>query len=979
MTQKKEEFLDIKQFFYRIASNWLLFILSILLCLAIAFGFNRYTKNIFKVSSTILFEDQSNISSISAAEAIYSNDPFQRSSKNIIANKIYEINSYPLIYQTLNDLNYDIEYYLVGNIKVSETYQSPFTVKVYSDKEKILNRSFKLTHLNDKKFRLYNKSLDIDSEFSYNQKINFLGAIIKISRNINFATKESELPSCVVKFKELQNLTKKYQSDLSFTQEQKKSSIVKIDLKCFHELKGVNFLNKLTENFIQNEVNSKNLSSIKTVEFIKKQLFDMQDSLEIIENEIQLFKERNGLADVSVKAQGIYSQLNEIESKINILKSEKEYLSYLSSYIQSESKLEQIKIPPSTIDENSSIRTLIKDLIEVQFNRSLLVEAGKLKNPAVKLYDRTTNQIISSLNEAIFTSNTTLDIEIKRNNKIIKELNSEINKLPEIERELLKIQRVQTINENIYTFLLRKKSEADITSSSNIADTRVLEPAVYFDKNPFLPNKSQNYLLALLAGFVIPLIFFLILDILNDKILSRFDLDKHSTIPVLGIIGTNRSGFNLLSKQSPKSVVYEGFRAIRSNLNFKIENNKNMFVEPSYSRYKYISISKDDVIKTIPIDNNEIFQTYQTNLDDGLYSNPNKYEILHVLIDNKISDDPESPKIEEEIYDELKRGASFENVISRYDVSSESKDNLGYMGKFILEDLPAAFSSVILTLQVGQISEPFISKRGIHIISLKSIEKGDIEDYDNIKLKLEKEIKTEKGSKKYYNLIDEITDAIYSGNNDLLYFSELLQSDIKESQKISVNNGQGVFSYPHVREELFKINNTKEDNITPPIFITEDRFILCQMIESIEQQQISLKEARPLLLKILTNKNAKEKLSITLEESRDNLNAGLKTLDKTFKLFSGTTDSVEVDNDLKNIFFNSNPTIGYQISALPNNKMVLFNIKSINLPSEQAKDENYRDFVSFSRNTTSESDFDRFYKMFRDASEIEIRESLYEN
>ena len=75
MTQKKEEFLDIKQFFYRIASNWLLFLLSILLCLAIAFGFNRYTKNIFKVSSTILFEDQSNISSISAAEAIYSNDP----------------------------------------------------------------------------------------------------------------------------------------------------------------------------------------------------------------------------------------------------------------------------------------------------------------------------------------------------------------------------------------------------------------------------------------------------------------------------------------------------------------------------------------------------------------------------------------------------------------------------------------------------------------------------------------------------------------------------------------------------------------------------------------------------------------------------------------------------------------------------------------------------------------------------------------
>ena len=143
-----------------------------------------------------------------------------------------------------------------------------------------------------------------------------------------------------------------------------------------------------------------------------KQLFDMQDSLDIIENKIQLFKEKNGLTDVSVKAQGIYSQLNDIESKVNILKSEKEYLNYLSKYIQSENKLERIKIPPSTIDENSSVRTLIKDLIDVQFNRSLLVEAGKLKILLSSCMIELT-QIISSLNEAIFTSNTTWILKLK--------------------------------------------------------------------------------------------------------------------------------------------------------------------------------------------------------------------------------------------------------------------------------------------------------------------------------------------------------------------------------------------------------------------------------------------------------------------------------------------------------------------------------------------------------------------------------------
>ena len=581
---KNDELFEIKKFFFRIRNNWLIFTLSTFICILIALAFNRYSSNIYKVSTTVLFDDQQSFSS-NAAEAIYSNDLFQKSPKNLIANKIYELSSYPIIFQTLDDLNFDIEYYLVGNIKNSITYDTPFKVIVVNNKNKLLNRTFKITYVDEKVFNLSNKKLKINKNFLYGKKINLLGSNLKVVKNVDFISKNSEPTACLVKFKSLQKLTKKYQTNLKFAQEQKKSSIVKIDLKCLDEKKGVIFLNKLTENFIKNEINKKNLSSQKTILFIDNQLNNMRDSLENIENKVKVFKQNNGLTEISVTAQNLYDKLNIYEKKILSIKNYNEYLSYLSSYLESMVNLDEIKIPPNELNENSLIRKLINDLIDVQFQKSLLVRSGQIKNPAVLQYERASLQIVSNLKENIILSLNNNKQELREVNEQKILIENEINELPKIEKELLEINRIKSINENIYTFLLRKKSEIDISASSNIADTKILESAVFFNKKPIIPNKNQNILLATFLGFIFPLLFFLFFDLFNDKILSRFDIEKLSSIPILGIIGRNNNINNLLSKINPKSMIFEGFRAIRSDLSSLLEemNGKIVLITSSIS------------------------------------------------------------------------------------------------------------------------------------------------------------------------------------------------------------------------------------------------------------------------------------------------------------------------------------------------------------------------------------------------------------
>ena len=59
-------------------------------------------------------------------------------------------------------------------------------------------------------------------------------------------------------------------------------------------------------------------------------------------------------------------------------------------------------------------------------------------------------------------------------------MEEELGDIPQVERELLSIERLQSISENIYVFLLQKKHEAEITAAGAEPDIQVLSPAVYF-------------------------------------------------------------------------------------------------------------------------------------------------------------------------------------------------------------------------------------------------------------------------------------------------------------------------------------------------------------------------------------------------------------------------------------------------------------------------------------------------------------------
>ena len=116
----------------------------------------------------------------------------------------------------------------------------------------------------------------------------------------------------------------------------------------------------------------------------------------------------------------------------------------------------------------------------------MLLDGGQINNPAISQYNRQIKQLVLNLKEAINLSKSTNNLLISDyKNRIIK-MEASLGDIPKVERELLSFERLQSISENIYIFLLQKRAEAKITSSSIITDVKVLEPSIYFSKIPVI-------------------------------------------------------------------------------------------------------------------------------------------------------------------------------------------------------------------------------------------------------------------------------------------------------------------------------------------------------------------------------------------------------------------------------------------------------------------------------------------------------------
>jgi tyrosine-protein kinase Etk/Wzc len=228
-------------------------------------------------------------------------------------------------------------------------------------------------------------------------------------------------------------------------------------------------------------------------------------------------------------------------------------------------------VPSSLGLQDPTLNTLVANYNQAQIERKSLLENAPPGNVAVKQQTQLIEKLRLNILENIKNIKAGISNAIGNLQSTSNAAQSQIRLLPEKQQLLEEIQRQLSGKLAIYNSLLEKREESAIILASTISNIKVLQDASV-NNYPIKPNRRNAQLLAILIGIVLPTLFIFVLEILNDKVTTRFDIERLTTATILGEVGHSYNKDALVVTNNNRGVVSEQFRILRSNLQYVLNH-----------------------------------------------------------------------------------------------------------------------------------------------------------------------------------------------------------------------------------------------------------------------------------------------------------------------------------------------------------------------------------------------------------------------
>ena len=572
--------IDIKRYVSMFLSNWYWFATTLFIAVTLAYGINRYSQQVFSVSSTLLIKDDqpgnmnNNVSSVIPGGDIF------RSQQNL-KNEMGILKSFSLNYRVMKEMkDFHVVYIGVGKrgIVESRMYKTcPFKVVYDSLEHQLINYKVNVEILSDEKYRIkLNGHLDFKQDMKFGERFSKYGLNFIIER------KNAKDPvyyldgsnSYFFYFEDPASLASRYRAELTVAPVEKEASLVTLSVTGFVPAQEADYLNKLMDVYIRYGLDNKNQTADSTIKFIDGQLKVILDSLDIAEEKLERFSMVNSFMDLSREGALIQSKLEKYENEKTGFDLQLQYYNYLSEYLNIKNAGGTIISPSVMGITDQVLYRLVNELSVIQKEQENFGFNINDNQPAHLLMDRQMEEAREALRENVKNGIANLKSLIVESDRKISEVEVNIRRLPSTERKLINIQRKFDLNNTVYTYLLEKRSESGIARASNVSDNRIIDTASQFSSGLIRPKTRMNYIIAILLGLIVPMGIITLIDFFNDKVMDKSDIERKTKVPVIGYISHSEGKNEIAVVEKPGSSLSESFRSVRTAIKYFVKKNE---------------------------------------------------------------------------------------------------------------------------------------------------------------------------------------------------------------------------------------------------------------------------------------------------------------------------------------------------------------------------------------------------------------------
>lgn len=588
--EESEEQVNIQEILFRYLIHWPWFVVSVVICIACAWGYLRLATPVYNISATVLIKDDKKGGGASMSSELerMGLDGFVSSSNNV-DNEIEVLRSKSLAREVVNHLGLFVTYkdedefparelYRTSPVVVSLTPQEadklPYPMEVSMTLQPTGTMDVQIT-MGEKEYRKQFEKLPAVFPTDEGTVAFFANNDTLSSVRLESVTQERHITAFI---NSPSSVAKGYANSLSISPTSKMTSVVVVSLKNSNIRRGKDYINKLLDMYNVNANNDKNEVAQKTAEFINERIGIISKELGSTEQDLENFKRSAGITDLSSEAQIALTGNAEYEKKRVENQTQINLIMDLQRYM----KGNEYEVLPSNIGlRDAALASAIDRYNEMLVERKRLLRTSTENNPTIINLDTSIRAMRSNVQATLDATLKGLQITKEDLAREANRYSRRINDAPTQERQFVSIARQQEIKAGLYLMLLQKREENAITLAATANNAKTIDEALA-DDNPVSPKRMMIYLAALVLGVGFPVGIIYLICLTKFKIEGRADVEKLTSLPVIGDIplADEKSG-SIAVFENQNNLMSETFRNIRTNLQFMLENGKNVVLVTS--------------------------------------------------------------------------------------------------------------------------------------------------------------------------------------------------------------------------------------------------------------------------------------------------------------------------------------------------------------------------------------------------------------
>ncbi len=260
------------------------------------------------------------------------------------------------------------------------------------------------------------------------------------------------------------------------------------------------------------------------------------------------------------------------------------------------------------------------------------------------------------------------------------------------------------------------------------------------------------------------------------------------------------------------------------------------FMTPEQVIAEYVELKREAFTANIAISDDEL----KTQYEQAIAHISEQRRASHILLETSASFSDEQARAKlEELRQRILAGEDFTALareFSRDTGSANSGGDLGFAGKGVYD---SAFEKALFALKTDELSAPVKSSFGWHLIRLTDVQQGEVPSFEQLKAKLERELKEQKAEQRFVEAVKNLENLAFESGN-LQQPAEELGLNVQQTAPFGRNGaGEGIAASRRVAQAAFSKEVLEEGANSPALELDSGTVVVLRLKEHLKPAQQS--------------------------------------------------------------------------------------------------------------------------------------------